>query len=332
MDALLKKFVAYLNETMGLEILLDKWEGEAALPLYLREQYGFYQAQRIPGAKNVVFLADRTGQPPGVIEKNLRYLAGKTQAALVYVRETITSYERKRLIEKRISFVVPGNQMYLPFCGIDLREWYTGSNDKTDAFSPATQYLLLYLMQKSEPMDSNQTSIANQMGYTNMTVVRAFREIENAGLGVIERIGKEKHLSLKGNRHAVWKKAETLLNTPVQQKFYVRGLNFQPSMDSRFVIAGESALAKFSMLNEPRVPVWAIQSRAWKNDKALQNKFEMQLYPETGSIELELWRYPVNMTAEDGTVDKLSLYLAIKDCQDDRIQEALAKMLEAVGW
>ena len=191
MDALLKKFVAYLNETMGLEILLDKWEGEAALPLYLREQYGFYQAQRIPGAKNVVLLADRTGQPPAVIEKNLRYLAGKTQAALIYVRETITSYERKRLIEKRISFVVPGNQMYLPFCGIDLREWYTGSNDKTDAFSPATQYLLLYLMQNSESRGSNQTSIANQMGYTNMTVVRAFREIEKAGLGVIERTGKK---------------------------------------------------------------------------------------------------------------------------------------------
>ena len=332
MNALLKRLTTYLNETVGLEIILDKWEGEENLPLYLRQQYEFYQVQRVPGVKNVVLFADNHEQQPALIEKNFRYLAEKTGAVVVYMREAITSYDRKRLIEKRIPFVVPGNQMYLPFLGVDLREWFTGSKDKIDSFSPATQYLLLYLLQNSVDVETNQLRLASRLGYANMTMVRAFREMEKAGIGVIERIGKEKHLIIKGHRKDVWQKAEPLLNTPVQEKVYLRGLDFDPSMDARFSVAGESALARFSMLNEPRVPTWAIQSKVWKNDRVLQRKFALQSYPEAGSVELELWRYPVRGPGDAETVDKLSLYLSLKDQQDERLQMALVKMLEAVLW
>ncbi len=330
MNTLLNGLKTYLYETLGVEIFLDKWKCEEALPLYLRQQYEFYQVQNMAGAKDVILCVDKDMQAPAVIEKNVKYLVGKTQAEVVYLCKAITSYDRKRLIDKKIPFVVPGNQMYLPFCGLDLRGWYAGTQAQSDSFSPSTQYLLLYLLQKSEGLETNQLNIANLLGYTNMTMVRAFREIEKSGIGENIKIGKEKHLKLKGTRRDVWQAALPSLHSPVQQTIYVRGPNGLPAEDARFTPAGETALAKVSMLAEPKVPVWAIQSRIWKNDELLRLKFEKIPYPESGSIELELWRYPVLMPGAKETDDKLSLYLSLKEQRDERIQEALAKMLESV--
>ena len=43
---------------------------------------------------------------------------------MVYVTGALASYERKRLIEQKVPFMVPGNQLYLPDLGIDLREYF----------------------------------------------------------------------------------------------------------------------------------------------------------------------------------------------------------------
>ena len=332
MSELLIEFVSYVKEILGIEALPERWEGETTLPLFLREQYDFFQVRGMAGMRDVVLCVDKGVQTPATIEKNLKHLAVRTQLMPVYFRKTITSYDRKRLIEKKIPFVVPGNQMYLPFCGIDLREWFIGNPEKSKFFGPATQYLLLYLLQCAEPMESNQVDAVNRLGYTNMTMVRAFREIEIVGIGRTEKLGKEKYLKLIGRRQDIWREALAYLKTPVQQKIYVRGVDVPHSVDSKFAVAGESALAKVSMLNEPRVPVWAIQSRAWINDLSLQQKFEILPYPEVGAIELELWRYPVCMPGKDEIADKLSLYLSLKDQQDERMQAALVKLLEVALW
>ena len=36
----------------------------------------------------------------------------------------MASYERKRLIEQKVPSIVPGNQLYLPDLGLDLREYF----------------------------------------------------------------------------------------------------------------------------------------------------------------------------------------------------------------
>ncbi|MCK7468892.1 MAG: hypothetical protein MZU91_12730 [Desulfosudis oleivorans] len=63
----------------------------------------------------------------------LRQLAGMP---VVYVTRTLASYERKRLIEQKVPFLVPGNQLYLPDLGIDLREYF---RKPTIAAQTATQ-------------------------------------------------------------------------------------------------------------------------------------------------------------------------------------------------
>lgn len=326
------QFVAYMKATLGIAALPERWEGETAAPLFLREQYDFYQVRRMDGVRDILLCADKGAQTPAIIEKNLQQIAARTQIMPVYCRKTITSYDRKRLIEKKLPFVVPGNQLYLPFWGIDLREWFVGNSEKSECFGPATQYLLLYLLQCEKFREISQVDAVQRLGYTNMTMVRAFREIESVGIGKTEKHGKEKRLKMPGNRHEIWKEAIAYLKTPVQQAIYARGMDVQLPANSKFAIAGESALAMVSMLNAPRVPVWAIQSRTWKHDVNLQRQFEILPYAELGAVEIELWRYPVCMPGNEGSVDKLSLYLSLKDQSDERMQAALGKLVEAALW
>ena len=47
---------------------------------------------------------------------------------------------------------------------------------------------------------------------------------------------------------------------------------------------------------------------------------------------MQLWNYAPNLFARDDTVDKFSLYLSLKDNEDERIQSALEEMMESIEW
>ena len=66
------------------------------------------------------------------------------QMPVVYVTTTLASYERKRLVQQKVPFIVPGNQLYLPELAIDLREYFRRrSVPPTNGFSPSTQAMLI---------------------------------------------------------------------------------------------------------------------------------------------------------------------------------------------
>ena len=54
--------------------------------------------------------------------------------------------------------------------------------------------------------------------------------------------------------------------------------------------------------------------------------------PEPGTFEIELWKYAPALFAQDGTVDRLSLYLSLKDSADERVQSALDVLLGEMEW
>jgi len=334
MGELLTDFTKYLRDVLAISVDAEPWKGETVLPLFLREQYQFYHVKSADGIRSLLLCMDRAEQTPAVIEKNFKHVAAKTQDTLVYVRQSIASYDRKRLIEKKIPFVIPGNQMYLPFVGIDLRERYADTPNPSDiAFSPAAQYLILFLLTQHELTALNQSNAARMLGYQNMTMVRAFREIESAGIGETKKNGKEKYLEITKSRRTLWEKVAPFLQNPVMQRIYVHGLDCKATVELKLAIAGESALARLSMLNEPRVPVWAIQSKTWQEHKnGVRSKIQELPYPEAGSAEIELWRYPARITGQTKMVDPLSLYLSLRDRKDERIQDALAKLLEETLW
>ena len=93
--------------------------------------------------------------------------------------------------------------------------------------------------------------------------------------------------------------------------------------------AGLSALARLSMLAEPRLPVFAMSRAAWQASKA-----SLVELPEAmpGACELQLWNYTPTMQLEGDTVDPLSLMLSLQGITDERVQSALDALSEKLPW
>ena len=48
--------------------------------------------------------------------------------------------------------------------------------------------------------------------------------------------------------------------------------------------------------------------------------------------EIQVWSYPPALFAEQGTVDRLSLYLSLRTDHDERTESALEEMMEKIRW
>jgi hypothetical protein len=51
-----------------------------------------------------------------------------------------------------------------------------------------------------------------------------------------------------------------------------------------------------------------------------------------GENVIEIWRYNPSILSKSGIVDRLSLYLSLKDSKDERIQIELDNMINEIKW
>lgn len=324
---LIHQLELYLEGALGISIKPHPWERSSDLPQYLRARYRFFHMDVL--GTDCVLMADTDAgeQTPAVIGKHVSQVRSRHDVDVVYVRHAVSSYNRKRLIEQKVPFIVPGNQMYLPGLGIDFREHLKRVREKKPSFSPSTQALLLYVLLKNAVAPITPAVIAYQLGYSAMTMTRAFDELETAGIGEHSVQGKERHLYFAESGKPLWEKVLPYLNTPVRKRFYVTSA-MQPRSGC---MAGQSALARYTQLSEPKVPIFAFSPYEWKTQMQQGEVLEIAV-PETGAFEIELWKYAPAHFAKDGTVDRLSLYLSLKDSADERVQSALDELLKGMEW
>ena len=120
-DSFSLSFLRYLADTLGLKAKITPWAGADTFPYSLRSSYEVMELTLL-NHDFLICLARDAVQTPASIEKQLEWIEGRTGRRAVYVAESLASYNRKRLIERKVPFVVPGNQLYLPDLGLDLRE------------------------------------------------------------------------------------------------------------------------------------------------------------------------------------------------------------------
>jgi hypothetical protein len=53
---------------------------------------------------------------------------------------------------------------------------------------------------------------------------------------------------------------------------------------------------------------------------------------EPGALEIEVWSYAPSLFAEGEVVDRLSLYLSLKESKDERIEAAREEMVKGLHW
>jgi DNA-binding transcriptional ArsR family regulator len=230
-----------------------------------------------------------------------------------------------------VPFLVPGNQLYLPDLGIDLREYFrqTRQHAPATALSPATQALLIAaLLHKPWRNEWKPAEIVSNLGYTPMTLSRAVRELTATGIVNLERRGRDRHLITNRSPQDVWEQAKPLLRSPVKRTVWV-----PPTikwMPPKIRVAGMSALAQLSLLAEPPVPVFAVTAVQWK--AAMKAGVEELMEPREDCCEWQLWNYSTELLANSRTVDPLSLTLSLQNETDERVQMALDELRKQLPW
>lgn len=323
----LRQLELYLDQTLGTKIVLSPWPDSERLAPFLQQLYGFWRTQIMGTPCLLMVDKGREEQAAAILSKHLAQVQAKWDGAVVYVRDHLTPYNRRRLLEQKIPFVVPGNQMYLPMVGVDFRERFRRPIEVPARFSPATQAMVLYWLLKGADKPLTPAQTAQQLGYSAMTTTRAFTELEATELVEVERQGKERLLRFIGAKRDVWAKAQPFLRTPVTKRVFVR----QQRPDPEDIQAGLTALAHYSMLAAPARPVVAVYGQDQKALPRWHNKASIPSQdPE--ATEIEVWRYRPNLLANEGVVDPLSLFLSLKDNQDERVQAALEEMIGRIPW
>ncbi len=333
---LIDKLVKYVHDTLGITVSVRKWEQDAFLPYFLQDNYDYHLA-RINGLEVLLMIeVGDEGHSPGTVHKHMEQVGKTWGGKIVYVREQISSFERKRLIEAGIPFIIPGNQLFMPMLALDLREYFRRPKQKNiHRFSPATQALALYWIYNSpvSVLESRKTptEMAGILGYSKMTLSRAFKEIDAAlaEINPVEAPGNLQYYDLPG--YEFWQQLQPYLHSPVKRRCYLLRLDLEENLGLR---AGLTALAAYSMLAEPSQEVYALGQSEWK---VLQHNRQNLILdrPDAEALVVEIWGYQPSVFSaygKDGAVDPLSLYLSLKGSSDERIEKALEELLQGIQW
>ena len=117
----------------------------------------------------------------------------------------------------------------------------------------------------------------------------------------------------------MFQNAEKQLVNPVKRTVYVS----KESIGAELLRSGYSALAEYSMLNAPSVECYAAEKISHWNEITTNS-----LQDSKTQVAVEMWRYDPRKLSNEKAVDKLSLALALRDDADERVEEAVEKMLD----
>ncbi len=321
----------YLKELFGVmpQISPLKKNVLAQVPLYLKANYILYNGSIVD--QNIIWAKVKSdgNYTPDQIKKQGQQLKQFLGLPIVFVFDEIESWERKRLIERRISFVQPFRQLYIPELFLQLNDTLHSSNKKNESRSkyltPPAQCLILYHLEVASLEKIPFQEIAKLLQYSTMTVSRVIKELNHFELIVIEGV-KEKSIQFNSHGKDLWKKILPMLSSPVREVWFtVQILN-----DDHFRIGGDTALSNFTMLSESNWKTYVIGKDEFRSMKALGAL--KRLDKKYGDNRIEVWLYNPIILSESENVDKLSLYLSFKQEEDERVKGALENLINEIQW
>lgn len=329
LDALGAAAEAYVQHAFGMHMGLVPI-ADPSLPHFLRDRYRLWQG--LFHGEPVLLVAIRTpnqGATQEVIKHRdlLRRHLGIRFVLLLL--DSLPAATRRQLVERQIGFLAPGAQLYVPEALLDLRERAAVKPaTANEQFGPTTQVLILASLLGEEVDDANLTQMAERFQVAIMSMSRTFDELEALRLAKPNHVGRQRRLQLLVRDRELWQAVEGRLQTPVRKVRTVRG----HVPEDVAPLAGESALAHFTMLAEPRFPHRAAAAARWKDLQAATQLRTGFAFDDDARVELETWRYDPRVLAQNGVVDRLSLHLSLRNASDERVAQAAQQLLEPFGW
>jgi len=232
------------------------------------------------------------------------------------------------MLQKGLPFIVPGTQCYLPGALVDFRERFPRKGIQgRDTLSPAAQLVLLYHLQRKHLDGWPLNQIARVLGYSTMTLSKVKDELEEAGLCEVHRKGRSVSLRFVSEGRELWDLAKEKLSSPVRKTLWAQWAT--PGYPA--LRAGISALSEKTMINEDRLPTYALSQvmlEGWLRKGTIIRCPDS----ETANAKMEGWAYEPKLLGDNLNVDVLSLYLSLRDSHDERVQKELEQLIQGVHW
>ena len=317
----MKALEKYIKDATGFMVHIHPMNEKELerLPFFIRKGFAFATGRL--EEKEVIFISPELNEKQG--PKQLQMHVSNVEDVLglnaIVVFDVLDSYMRQQLAQMRAAFVVPGEQLYIPWMFISLDERKNRRLRKVEHFYPATQSILIYHLWKLPLYGMNLSEVADHFNYSRMTISRGIKELE--AVGVCETHGEwEKTLEFKGTKREIWNKTKEFMKNPVSKH-----VEFMEIADhNALTVSGINALSRYSNLSGDTQPVFAVGKESFKSVRELN---QVSKYGET---ILEVWNYDPLLLEKEGIADPFSLYLSLKDQDDERVQIALDEMMEAV--
>ncbi len=310
----MKKFLGHI---LHIPITENKTAITDGLPNYLLSRYAVYQAKF--DSYSVLFVYPLVPLSSVLeVKAHLGNLQRQMNQPFVLMLERICARQRKGLIDAGIPFAVKDKQCYLPFFGVLLTERCDVQQEVGNAFLPSTQLLLFHYLLKREKELSCQDAAA-ALGVSAMTITRAVRELEQTEVIKTFKRGVSKFITTNLTRQELFETVRKKLVNPIRTEGYLA----RSEIDASLCLAGDEALAHYSMLNPPSIPCYATgEGSVWKN------RLTEDLVDADNQVAVQIWKYSPNALAKDGFVDVLSLAMCYEQDKDERVDEAVEQMLE----
>lgn len=337
MLALQNEAKAYIEFVLGVEAQLAPVV--LRVPFNIQDSYNTFELSIPMGSQSalnvLLVVPSDEADYPGIVKlrKHLDLVRKATDQIIAYVCKSLSIQDRRSLITHQVNFVQPGFQMFLPEMGLDLRESFRRRRERSavGTLLPAAQAMLLSCLYADKTDDAYFTTNAllADLGYSRVTLSKAVDQLTS--LEVI-RLAKSdlpwKTYAFNGSPAEVFRKAKQYLRSPVRKKIGITRSTI--SMGPGVFLAGETALARYTMLAEPTQAVWGMTKKVFDD---MLTRDALEVTDSVDAIEewVEIWAYP-SLAKTQYVADAASLFLSLDSNPDERIQIALDELKEQVNW
>ena len=313
MDVNVLNISEYVKKMVGAEVRIEPLDKakKHALPILITNAYQLLQCQLL-GAEVCLMVCKDADVTPMQLKKHCAIVERALEMYTAVVLPEVKPYNMKRLVEARVNTIVPGRQLFLPSLLMDLRVQRNPVDMQGKPMPVMAQVVVLYHLQKTSLNRMSARPIAELMDVSYPNINRAVKWLADNHFVELTP-GREKQMRFIREGKELWEQALPMLQSPIE-----RVLRTDRILDAYF--CGEEALAEWTMLAEP-------QERHWAISKQEAQQLGADLHKEFGEHVVEVWRYDPKLLGENGMVDRLSLYLSLRDTEDERVRKEVKKLI-----
>lgn len=312
-----------LKKIFGMSISSEQFSFSKGTPVYIRDGYtaekitvSGYSFLSVSPANEELHLPALKKQYAGIrkisdlqVALNLPYL---------------TAAQRTNLIESGIPFMCLPYQVFLPFLGCMFTNRFNHRTEEKERLSALAQLVFLYLLYRNSDSPANHKEIYENLRFSKAGGTRAIHELAEFGLITLTPDGTSKWIRLSKNS---LEKAIPKMISPVQKNLYLKTI----PENIPYKYGGIRALSMKTMIVSGEHDGSIVFSKEGLSLIPADIIMTSEAFNDLGGIYAEVWKYDPALLSSGATVDDISLLMALRNDDDERIQKELDSIRAKYG-